>query len=139
MKVTPYLNFDGRAEEALNFYKDALGAEIGMVMRFKDAPPDTPTMGAPPADKIMHSRIKIGETIVFASDGRCGGAAEHKGFTLSLDAKDDADATRLFDALSPGGRVTMPLSTTFFATSFGMLTDKFGVPWIIIAEKAVAK
>lgn len=139
MKVTPYLNFNGRAEEALNFYKDALGAEIGMVMRFKDAPPGTPTMGAPPGDKIMHSRMKIGDTVVFASDGRCSGAAEFKGATFSLDAKDDADATRLFNALSPGGKVTMPLAPTFFASSFGMVTDKFGIPWIIIAEKGAGK
>ena len=135
MKVTPYLNFDGRTEEALDFYKAALGAEIGMVMRFRDAPPGTPTMGNPPPGKIMHSRMKIGETAVMASDGRCGGAAEYHGFTLSLDAKSDADAQRLFDALKAGGNVTMPLAPTFFATSFGMVTDKFGIPWMIIAER----
>ena len=136
MHVTPYLYFDGRAEEALAFYQKTLGAEVGMLMRFKDMPPGQPMAGPlPPADKVMHAQFKIGETVAFASDGRCGGKPEFKGFALSLNPKTDPEAERLFGALGDGGRVEMPLAETFFASRFGMVADKFGVVWMVIVER----
>lgn len=137
MQTQPYLFFDGRCDEAIEFYRKALGAEVGMLMRFKDAPPSAREgMAITPGteNKVMHSTVKIGDTTIMASDGRCGGAPSFQGFALSLDAKDDADAKRLFDALSDGGQVQMPLGKTFFASSFGMVADKFGVSWMVMAE-----
>lgn len=139
MQVNPYLNFNGRAEEALEFYSQAVGAKIGMVMRFAQLPPGVPTMGSlPPPEKIMHASFRVGDTVVFASDGECSARGEFKGVTLSLSVETDADGERLFDALAEGGKITMPMSETFFASRFGMLADKFGVPWMVIVEKPVA-
>jgi PhnB protein len=123
---------DGRCEEALEFYKKAVGAEVGMLMRFKDAPPEA---GCEPAtaNKVMHVAFKIGDTTLMASDGRNANKPEFKGISLSLNAKDEADAERLFENLSEGGQVQMPLDKTFFAQRFGMVADKFGVSWMIIA------
>lgn len=132
MKVTPYLMFDGRCEEALAFYKKAVGAEIGMLMRFKEAPEATCTPGAD--NKVMHAAFKIGDTLLMATDGDNKGKPEFKGISLSLNAKDEADAARIFNALGEGGTVQVPLNKTFFARSFGMLADKFGVTWMVIAE-----
>ena len=134
MQVQPYLFFDGRCEEALAFYRKTLGAEIGMMMRWKDSPEPCPEGTIPPGseNKVMHASVKIGDTMVMASDGRCGGAPNFQGFSLSLDVADDAEAKRLFDALSDGGQVQMPLGKTFFASSFGMVADRFGVSWMVI-------
>ena len=134
MQVQPYLFFDGRCEEALTFYRNVLGAEIGMMMRWKDSPEPCPVGTIPPdsENKVMHASVKIGDTMVMASDGRCGGAPNFQGFSLSLDATDDDDAKRLFGALSDGGQVQMPLGKTFFASSFGMVADRFGVSWMVI-------
>jgi PhnB protein len=134
MQVQPYLFFDGRADEAIEFYRRTLGAEVGMLMRFKDSP-EACAEGSMPAgseNKVMHAALKIGEATVMASDGRCTGAPNFQGFALSLDAPTDAEAKRLFDALSDGGQVQMPLGKTFFASSFGMVADKFGVGWMVI-------
>jgi PhnB protein len=135
MPVTPYLIFDGRCEEALDFYKKALGAEVGMVMRFKECP-DTPPADCVPADnnKIMHSAFQIGGTVVMASDGMAKGNPKFDGFALSVNARDEADADRKFDALAQGGQIQMPLGKTFFAKRFGMVADKFGVSWMVIVE-----
>jgi PhnB protein len=135
MPVTPYLMFNGRCEEALNFYKKALGAEIGMLMRFKEAP-EAPPPGCAPVDsnKIMHSAFQVGGTTVMASDGMAQGAPKFEGFSLSVNAKNEADADRMFAALSDGGQVQMPLGKTFFAKRFGMVADKFGVSWMVIVE-----
>jgi PhnB protein len=139
MQVNPYLNFNGRANEALKFYQKALGAEVGMVMKFKDMPGEKAAAGSrPPANKIMHASFKVGDTVVFASDGRCGGKSEFKGVTLSLKAETDAEAERLFKALARGGEVQMPMAETFFASRFGMVNDKFGVAWMVIVEKPMA-
>ena len=138
MQVQPYLFFDGRCEEAIEFYKKALGAKVEMLMRFKEAPEKSadPNMCAPgSADKIMHSCFKVGETSIMASDGRCMGKPDFKGFSLSIDAKDDVEAERLFAALADGGQVQMPMTETFFASRFGMVADKFGVGWMVIAAK----
>lgn len=134
MSVQPYLFFDGRCEEALDFYRKTLGAEVTMLMRFKDAPePPQPGMVPPGTEnKVMHAALKIRDATVMASDGRCQGKPSFQGFALSLEAKTDAEAERLFGALSAGGQVQMPMARTFFASRFGMATDRFGVGWMVI-------
>lgn len=132
MQVQPYLSFDGRCEEALEFYRRALGAEVTMLLRFKDSPDPGACPPAPGgADKVMHAAFRIGETTLLASDGMCSGRPSFAGFSLSLTAADDAEAERRFAALAEGGEVQMPLARTFFASSFGMVTDRFGVSWMI--------
>jgi PhnB protein len=133
MQVQSYLFFDGRCEEAIDFYKKTLGAEVGMLMRWKDSP-DKSMCTPSNENKVMHASLKIGETRVMASDGRNTGKPEFKGFALSVNAKDEADADRLFNSLSTGGNVMMPLGKTFFSPRFGMTTDKFGVNWMVIVE-----
>jgi len=136
MQVQPYLNFNGRCEEALQFYTKGLGAKVEMMMRFKEMPgPQAPSMTAPP-DKVLHAAFRIGDTQVLASDGRCTGKGAFEGIALSLTARDDAEAKRLFGALSDGGKVQQPLMPTFFAASFGMVDDRFGVTWMVIAPKS---
>jgi PhnB protein len=133
MAIQPYLFFNGRTEEALEFYRDTLGAEILMKMRFKDAP-DSPPGAKPPADAIMHSSFRIGESQVMASDGMTpNGQPSFAGFSLTYEAKDPADAKRRFDALAKEGQVQMPLGETFFAKAYGAVADKFGVSWMVIA------
>jgi PhnB protein len=133
LQAAPYLFFDGRCDEAIEFYKKALGAEVGMLMRFKDSPDPSTT---PPGNenKIMHAALKIGPTTLFASDGHAKGNPEFKGFALSLNAKNEADAEHMFKALSDGGKVEVPLTKTFFAKSFGMVADRFGVMWMVLVE-----
>jgi PhnB protein len=134
MQVQPYLFFDGRCEEALEFYKKTLGAKVDMMMRFKESPEPQPPGMCPPGseDKIMHAAFHIGDTQVMASDGRAQGQPKFEGFALSLDAKTEAEATKLFNALADGGKVQMPLTKTFFSPSFGMVADRFGVGWMVI-------
>ena len=133
MLVEPYLFFDGKCEEALEFYQRAIGAEVTALLRWKDSP--DPQMAMPgAADKVMHARLRIGDTMVMASDGRCQGTPEFQGFALSLTAADTAEADRLFAALGEGGQVQMPLSETFFSPRFGMVGDRFGVSWMIYVE-----
>jgi PhnB protein len=130
MQVQPYLFFDGRCEEALAFYRGALGAEVTMLMRFKESP--DPSMVAPgTGDKVMHASVRIGETTVLASDGECHGAPSFQGFALSLTVPTEAEAERLFGALGDGGQVQMPLTKTFFSPRFGMVADRFGVSWMV--------
>jgi len=135
MKVEPYLSFDGRCDEAIEFYKTAIGAKVNMVMRFKDGPPP-PSGPFPPEimDKVMHASMQIGDSIVMATDGHCTGKTNFAGTSLSLSVASDADAERVFAALSNGGKVTMPMGKTFFSSRFGMVTDKFGVPWMVIVQ-----
>lgn len=134
MQVQSYLNFGGRCEEALAFYKKTLGAEVTMMMRMKESP--DLAMQAPPAmaEKIMHSAFKIGETTLMATDGMGPEGAAFKGVTLSLNVANDSEAKRLFAALSEGGSVQMPLMKTFWTSSWGTLTDRFGVPWMVNVE-----
>jgi PhnB protein len=130
MQVQPYLFFEGRCHEALEFYRKALGAEVTALMRYKDSP--DPTMVQPGSeDKVMHASFRIGETTVMASDGRCGGNPSFQGFALSLTVANEAEAERLFTAIVDGGQVIMPLTTTFFSPRFGMTTDRFGVSWMV--------
>ena len=133
MQIHPYLFFDGRCEEAIEFYRRTLGAEVVMLMRFKDSP--EPAMAPENAgDKVMHARLRIGDSAVLASDGRCQGRPSFEGFALSLTAPDEAAAERLFGALAEGGQVQMPLAKTFFSPRFGMVADRFGVSWMIYVE-----
>jgi PhnB protein len=131
MQVQPYLFFDGRCEEAIEFYRTALGAEVTALMRFKDSPdPGACSPGA--EDKVMHSALRIGDTTVMASDGQCQGQPSFQGFSLSLPVPDVAQAERLFAALGNGGQVQMPIGETFFSPRFGMVADRFGVSWMVI-------
>jgi len=134
MNVQPYISFEGRAQEAIDFYKTALGAEVEVVMQFKDAPPDMQA-NMPNKDKVMHSAFKVGDTTIMATDGQCSGKSEFSGITLTIQANSDAEAEKLFNALAQGGKVNMPMSETFFATRFGMVADKFGVSWMVIHSK----
>ena len=133
MPITPYLFFEGRAEEAIGFYKTALGAETTMLMRNSDAPDPPPPGMLPPGSerKIMHAELKIGDSTLLVSDGGCAGAAAFSGFGISLPARDATEANRFFTALSDGGEVRMPLGKTFFSPAFGMVQDRFGVLWMI--------
>jgi len=131
MQIQPYVFFDGRCEEAIAFYTKAVGAKVEMMMRFKDSPAPCPEGMSPPPDKVMHAAVRIGDTVMLASDGRCTGQPNFQGFALSLTAATDAEAARLFDRLGDGGQVQMPLGKTFFSSSFGMLADRFGVSWLV--------
>ena len=136
MIVQSYLMFNGRCEEAIEFYRKALGAQVTMMMRFKENP-DSMAEGcaggpAPDPNSIMHASFKVGDTELMASDGMGGGKPEFKGISLSLTAPSDAEAKRLFNALADGGKVEMPMDKTFFASSFGMVADRFGVSWMVI-------
>jgi len=135
MKVQAYLFFDGRCEEALEFYRAKLGAEVTMKMRYSESPEPPPPECAPvSADKIMHSAFKLGDSIVMASDGMGTGKPEFKGVSLSISARDEADARKLFAGLSEGGQVQIPMAKTFFAPAFGMVADRFGVSWMVIVD-----
>jgi len=133
MHVEPYLFFNGRCEEAIEFYKRALGAEVVMMMRNKEAPEKPPPGMLPPGsdDKVMHATLRIGSNNIMLSDGRCDGKPVFNGFSLSLDAANAAEAQRLFSALTEGGTVQMPLAKTFWSPSFGMVADRFGVGWMV--------
>jgi PhnB protein len=130
MQVQPYLFFEGRCDEAIEFYRRALGAEVNMLMRFKESP-EPGMFRAEHADKVMHASLRIGDTTVLVSDGQCHGQGTFQGFSLSLTARSDAEAERLFASLSEGGQVQMPMTTTFFASRFGMVKDRFGVSWMV--------
>jgi PhnB protein len=137
--IQPYLFFDGRCEEALEFYKKALGAEVTRLLRFKESP-EPPPGPLPPGseNKVMHTQFRVGETTVMASDGRCQGRPNFQGFALSLIVPTETEATQRFTALAEGGQVQMPLEKTFFSPRFGMLTDKFGVMWMVLTQPAGA-
>jgi PhnB protein len=133
MKVEPYLMFEGRTEEALQFYQQKLGAKVEAIIRFKENP--EPKYNPPNSgEKVMHSLFRIGDAQIMASDGNCTGKPGFQGFALTLNAASAAEANQRFDALAEGGKVQMPISETFFAKSFGMVADRFGVNWMVIAE-----
>ena len=133
MKVQPYLFFDGKCDEALEFYKRALGAKVNALMRFGEAP-DQSTIKPESKNKVMHSAFQVGETEILASDGHCLGKPSFQGFALTIHAPNDAEAKRIFNAISDGGQVQVPLDKTFFASSFGMAADKFGIGWMVIVD-----
>jgi PhnB protein len=134
MKVQPYLMFEGRCEEAMEFYKKVLSAEVLRLMRYKDSPDSPPPGKLPPGseNKVMHASFRVGETTVMASDGFCSGKPTFQGFWLSLTVANEAQADQRFAALAEGGHVQMPLAKTFFSPRFGMVADRFGVGWMVI-------
>jgi PhnB protein len=134
MKVETYLFFNGRCEEALEFYKKALGAKIVNMMRFSDSP-DQSQCAPGTLDKVMHSTFSIGDTQLMASDGDCKGDPKFQGMSLTIAVETPEEAEKLFNALGEGGQVQMPLMETFFATRWGMVADKFGVSWMVLSEK----
>jgi len=134
MQVQPYLAFEGRCDEAIEFYKKAIGAKVEMLMRFKEAP-DQSTVSPGSADKVMHAALRAGDATILMSDGRCNGSPNFHGIALALSASTDADAERIFNALAEGGKVNMPMAKTFFSSRFGMLSDKFGVGWMVLVAQ----
>jgi len=133
MYIEPYLFFEGRCAEAVEFYREALGAEVAMLMRYKDSPEPAPPGKLPPGseDKVMHASFRIGDTTVMASDGLCQGPPSFRGFSLSITVADETRADKMFAALADRGQVQMPLGKTFWSPRFGMVTDRFGVGWMI--------
>jgi len=138
--IQPYLFLDGKCEEAIEFYKRALGAEVKLLLRFKDSP-EPPKPGCAPSDlnKVMHAQFQVGETMVMASDGRATGNPDFKGFALSLTVKTARDADKAFNALADGGKVEMPLAKTFFSARFGMVVDRYGVFWMVMVTPTTGK
>jgi len=134
--IQPYLFFEGRCEEALGFYQEALGARVEMMMRNRESPEPPPPECMPPGaeDKIMHACFSVDGARVMASDGMSSGKPDFKGFGISLTARDVQDADRKFNALAAGGNVIVPLDRTFFSPRFGMVADRFGVTWMVMAE-----
>ncbi len=139
--VQPYLFFNGTCEQALEFYRQALGAEILFMMRFKESPePPPPGMVQPGTENnIMHASLRIGETVLMASDGCSTQKTSFQGFSLSLSVSDEAEAKRAFEALSAGGQVRMPLTKTFWSPCFGMVLDRFGIAWMVTVPPAETK
>jgi PhnB protein len=131
MDIQPYLSFEGRADEAIEFYKTSIGAKVEMLMRFKESP-DQSMVSPGSAEKVMHAALRAGDALLLMSDGRCTGAANFHGIALALSVKSDGEADRVFNALADGGKVNMPLVKTFFSSKFGMLNDKFGVGWMVM-------
>jgi PhnB protein len=131
--ITPYLFFSGRCEEALDFYKRALGAEVIQVMRFHESPDPVPEGMLQPGfeNKIMHSAFRIQGTTMMASDG-CNDQAKFNGFSLALTLGDENQAKQYFFALSEGGTVVMPIGPTFWSPCYGIVTDAFGVQWMVM-------
>ncbi|MFN4117924.1 VOC family protein [Acidovorax sp.] len=142
MKVEPYLMFEGRCEEALDFYRRAVGAEVKVVMRYKDNPDPAGAPGCadgsgpgPMPEMVMHAEFAVGSTTLMASDGMGSGKAKFDGISLALSPDSADEARRLFDALAEGGQVQMPLAKTFFSQAFGMVADRFGVPWMVVGPE----
>jgi len=135
MNVQPYLMFDGRCEEAIRFYQSAVGAEVQMLMRHKESPEPAPAGMLPPGseNKVMHAALRIGDSVVLATDGRCMGKTNFQGFSLALTVATAGEADQAFARLGDGGQVTMPLAKTFWSPRFGMLVDRFGVSWMVMA------
>lgn len=136
MKLQPYLFLDGHAEEAIALYQRVLGAQVVTHMRYRESPDPPPPGMIPPGseEKVMHAELRIGETTMMLSDGRNGGKPRFEGVSLSLSVPDEAEADRIFAALGEGGQVQMPIGATFFSPRFGMVADRFGVSWMVVAE-----
>lgn len=133
MQVQPYLFFNGLCDEAIEFYRRAIGAEVEMLMRYRESPDPPPPGTIPPGseDKVMHASLRMGDTTIMASDGLCSGKPQFEGLSLSISVPDAATADRLFAGLAAGGQVQMPLTQTFWSPRFGMLVDRFGLGWMI--------
>jgi PhnB protein len=137
--IQPYLFFEGRCEEAIEFYKKTLGAEVQFMMRYKESPEPSAAdcLSAGSENKIMHAQVRIGQTVVMMSDGRASGKPVFDGFSLSLTLPTTAEVERSFKALADGGQVGMPLAKTFFSANFGMVADRFGVKWMVLVQPTV--
>jgi len=137
MVVQPYLSFEGRCEEALEFYGGAIGAKVAMLMRFKDSPDPNMSAGLQPGheNKILHCAFQVGDSTLFGSDGRCSGKPNFQGISLSLTVADVAEAERRFNGLAAGGQVVQPLTETFFSPRFGMVADRFGITWMVLVVR----
>jgi PhnB protein len=133
MQIQPYLSFEGRADEAIEFYKKAIDAKVDMLMRFKESP-DQSMVTPESKDKVMHAALHAGDTQLLMSDGRCTGSANFSGIALALSVDSEAEADLVFNALADGGKVNMPLTKTFFSPKFGMVADKFGVGWMVMVS-----
>jgi PhnB protein len=133
MQIQPYLFFNGRCEEAVQFYQKALGAKVEMLMRYKDSPEPPPPGMVPPGseNKVMHASLRVRDAVIMASDGDCNGKPKFEGISLSLSVTDANEADKLFNALAEGGQVQMPMGKTFWSPRFGMVADRFGVGWMI--------
>jgi PhnB protein len=129
--LNPYLVYDGRCEEAIKFYENAIDAKVLMLVRFKECP-DKNMVTPATEEKVMHARLAVGKGIMMLSDGHCTGESKFSGFSMSLTVLNEAEADRVFNALAAGGRIDMPLSKTFFSPRFGMVADKFGLSWMVI-------
>jgi PhnB protein len=134
LTVQPYLFFRGSCEEALNFYRDSIGADVQILMRFSDSPEPHPGVQPGNENKVMHATCRIGQTTFMASDGQCEGQPKFEGFSLAITVPNESDADRVFAALGQGGKVEMPLTKTFWTSKFGMLEDRFGVGWMVSVE-----
>ena len=133
MQMNPYLSFKGECEAAFKFYERCLGAQPGAIFRYAG----TPMAKHVPADwseKIMHGSVTIGEQVLMAGDVAPDQYEEPKGFSLSLQITSTADAERIFHEPAKDGRVVVPLAKTFWAARFGMVVDRFGIPWLINCE-----
>lgn len=135
MQVQPYVFFDGCCEEAIEFYRHNLGAEVTMLMRYKDNPEPGSSGPHESGEKIMHASLRIGESTVLVSDGECLGRPSFQGFSLSITLGSDPEARRIFKALAEDGQVRMPMGQTFFSPAFGMVTDRFGVLWMVYVTR----
>ena len=139
MQIQPYLFFEGRCDEAVAFYREALGAEVTRLVRYRDMPDPQP--GSVPLggeDKVMHAALQIGEASILMSDGFCRGQPSFQGFSVALTVPEAETARRWFDALAQGGQVRMPLGPTFFSPAFGMVADRFGVGWMVVSQGQAA-
>jgi len=134
MQVQPYLFFEGRCDEAIDFYKKALGAKVDILMRFKEAP-DQSMVTPESKEKVMHAAVRVGDAQILMSDGRCQGNVNFNGFSLAVSAANEGEADRMFNALADGGQVRMPMAKTFFSARFGMVADKFGVGWMVLVSQ----
>ena len=130
--IQPYLFFSGHCDEAIQFYGQALGAATTVLMRFQEGPPN-PHLPANWGEKVMHATLQIGEATLMLSDGMGPGDPNFQGFSVSLTVADTATAKTRFTALAEGGKVTMPLASTFWSPLFGMVSDRFGVNWMVSA------
>ncbi|HZR20391.1 MAG TPA: VOC family protein [Verrucomicrobiae bacterium] len=139
--IQPYLFFNGSCEEAIEFYRKAVGAEVQMMMRFKESPEPPPPGRVPPGfeNKIMHASVRIGQTTIMASDGCANEKPKFEGFSLAISVPTEAEADRVFAALSAGGKVEMPLAKTFWSPRFGMLEDRFGIGWMVSVDSSGQK
>jgi PhnB protein len=135
MQLNPYIYFNGRCAEALNFYEGALGAKVVMKMTYGESPAAN-ECSKNSLDKIMHARLDVGGSVIMMSDAPEERYSTPQGFSISLNLQDPVEAERVYKVLSAGGNVLMPLEKTFWAQRFAMFTDKFGTPWMINCEKS---